>query len=75
MNFIIALACTQMKMTPEEAIHACTINGAAAMELQDCVGSIAKGKRANLIITKPVNSYLPYAFGSNCIERVFIAGE
>jgi imidazolonepropionase len=77
MNFIIALACTQMKMTPEEAIHACTINGAAAMELQECVGSIAKGKLANLIITKPVNSitYLPYAFGSNCIERVFIAGE
>ncbi len=74
MNFILSLACTQMKMTPEEAINACTINGAAAMEMTSILGSIKRGKKARLIITKPVNgiSYLPYAYGSNLIERVVI---
>jgi len=74
MNLILSLACTQMKMTPEEAINACTMNGAIAMELQDILGCISIGKKAKLIITKPISSlaYLPYSFGSNCIERVVI---
>ncbi len=75
MNFILSLACSQMRMTPEEAINACTINGAAAMEVNDSLGSIKIGKKANLIITKPIPSvaYLPYAFGTNLIEKVIIS--
>jgi imidazolonepropionase len=74
MNFILSLACTQMKMTPEEAIHACTLNGAAALELTDTLGSIKIGKKANFIITKPISSYalLPYYYGNNLIEEVVI---
>jgi len=77
MPFITSLACTQLKMTPEEAINACTINGAYAMELQNVCGSITKGKLANLILTKKIPSlaYIPYSFGSNCIERVFVKGK
>ncbi|MFL5789436.1 MAG: imidazolonepropionase [Flavisolibacter sp.] len=77
MNFIISLACIQMRMLPEEAVNAATINGAYAMELQNEVGSITTGKKANLIITKPIPSlaYLPYAFGNNLIERVMLCGE
>jgi len=77
MNFILSLACSQMKMTPEEAINACTINGAAAMEVADQLGSIQIGKKANLIITKPIPSvaYLPYAYGTNLISRVLINGK
>lgn len=77
MNLVIAMSCIQMKMLPEEAINAATINGAYAMELQDEVGSISIGKQANLIFTKPISSiaYLPYAFGSNCIDKVMIKGE
>jgi imidazolonepropionase len=63
-----------MKMTPAEAINAATFNGACAMELQKDYGSIAKGKVANFFITKPMPSiaYLPYSFGSDLIEKVFI---
>lgn len=77
MNFVVALSCIQMRMLPEEAINAATINGAYAMELQDEVGSITKGKKANLILSKPVPSvaYLPYSFGHNLVERVMISGE
>ena len=66
-----------MRLTPEEAINAATINGAYAMGLSDTHGSITKGKVANLIITKPIPSYgfLPYAFGTNCIENVIIKGK
>jgi imidazolonepropionase len=66
-----------MKMTPEEAINAATINGAYAMGVSETHGSITKGKKANIIITQPVASYyqLPYAFGSNLIETVFIEGK
>ena len=72
MPFVLSLACIRLRMTPEEAINAMTINGAAAMELSDKVGSIAKGKLAHLIVTKPVSSlsYLPYSFTENWIERV-----
>ena len=76
MNFVVATACIKMKMTPEEAINAATINGAYAMNLQDKVGSITKGKLANLILTKEINSYhfIPYSFGNHCIDKVFLRG-
>lgn len=77
MNFVVATACIKMKMTPEEAINAATLNGAYAMGLSKTHGSITIGKRANLIITKPLGSYyqLPYAFGSNLIDSVIIEGK
>lgn len=77
MEFILSLACTQMKMTPEEALAAATINGAYAMDLQETHGSITKGKQANLILTKEIPSlaYIPYAFGTSSVDRVFIDGE
>ncbi len=77
MNFVAALSCIQMKMLPEEAINAATINGAYAMELGHKVGSITIGKKANLIFTRPVPSlaYLPYAFGTNLIDKVMIRGQ
>lgn len=77
MNFLLSLACIRMKMLPEEAINAATINAAYAMEVAQEVGSISKGKRANLIITQniPSYTYLPYSFGENCIEEVLINGE
>ena len=77
MNFVVATACIKMKMTPQEAINAATINGAYAMGISETHGSITAGKKANLIITKPIPSYyqLPYAFGSNLIDNVIIEGE
>ena len=77
MNFVVATACIKMKMTPEEAINAATINGAYAMGISETHGSITIGKKANFIITKPISSYyeIPYAFGSNLIESVFIDGN
>ncbi|MBT0812460.1 imidazolonepropionase [Litoribacter ruber] len=74
---MIAMSCIQMKMTPEEAINAATINGAFAMGVEKEMGSITKGKKANLIFTKPIPSlaYLPYAFGSNSIDKVMIKGR
>jgi len=76
MNFVVALSCIQMKMLPEEAVNAATINGAYAMELQKEVGSITVGKKANLIITKEVPSlaYLPYSFGSNLVDKIVLNG-
>ena len=77
MNFVVATACIKMKMTPEEAINAATINGAYAMGISETHGSITIGKKANLIITKPIPSYyqLPYAFGSNLIDTIIIEGQ
>ena len=77
MNLVVATACIKMKMTPEEAINAATLNGAYAMGLSATHGSITVGKKANLIITKPVASFyqLPYAFGSNLIDQVIIEGK
>jgi imidazolonepropionase len=77
MNFVVATACIKMKMTPEEAINAATINGAYAMGLSATHGSITVGKKANLIITKPLNSFyeIPYAFGSNPVEQVILNGQ
>jgi len=77
MNFVVSTACIKMKLTPEEAINAATINGAYAMGIANEYGSITKGKKANLMITKAIPSYnyLPYAFGDNHIEQVIINGE
>lgn len=77
MNNVVSISCIQMKMLPQEAINAATINGAFAMELQEKVGSISIGKKANLIFTKAIPSinYIPYAFGSNLIDNVMINGE
>ena len=77
MSLVIAMACIQMKMLPKEAINAATINGAFAMGLENEVGSIMVGKKANLIFTKqiPALTYLPYSFGSNLIDKVMIKGE
>ena len=77
MNMVVSMSCIQMKMLPEEAINAATINGAYAMEVNDLAGTLAVGKKANLILTKEIPSlaYLPYSFGSNHIERVMISGE
>ncbi|MFC4722005.1 imidazolonepropionase [Geojedonia litorea] len=76
MNFVISTACIKMKMTPEEAINAATINGAYAMGISNLYGSITKGKKANLIITNEIPSYayMPYAFGDNHIDSVIING-
>lgn len=77
MMFVTSLACTQLKMTPNEAINACTINGAYAMEIQKETGSISVGKYADLILTKKIPSleYIPYAFTENCIDQVFVKGN
>ena len=77
MNLVVAMSCIQMKMLPEEAINAATLNGAYAMELGDTLGSITIGKKANLIFTRPIPSlaYLPYAFGSDLVDKVMIRGE
>jgi imidazolonepropionase len=77
MSFVISLACVKMKMSPEEAINAATINGAAAMDLQHTHGSIVVGKVANIFITKPIPSiaYIPYAFGSDHIDTIILKGK
>lgn len=77
MNFVVSTACIKMRMTPEEAINAATLNGAYAMNIADTHGSITRGKKANLIITKEIPSYgyIPYAFGSHLIDHVYINGK
>jgi imidazolonepropionase len=76
MNTVVSMSCIQLKMLPEEAINAATVNGAYAMGLEAELGSIMKGKLANLIFTKPIPSlaYIPYAFGSNLIDQVMVKG-
>jgi len=76
MNFVVATACIKMRMTPEEAFNAATLNGAYAMGLSHSHGSVTIGKQANLIITKPIGSFyeIPYSFGSNLIDTVLIDG-
>jgi imidazolonepropionase len=75
--FLLSLACLKMKLLPEEAITAVTINGACAIELENTHGSISRGKTANLIITKPMRhlAFMPYAFGSDHVEQVIINGK
>lgn len=76
MQLIMSLGCIKMKMVPEEVIHAVTINGAYAMGVESELGTIAKGKKANVIITKeiPTYAFLPYAYGSNKVEQVIVNG-
>jgi imidazolonepropionase len=77
MPFMLSLACIKMRMTPEEAINATTLNTAYAMEINHNHGTIAKGKIANIFITKEIPSYsfIPYAFSSNLIETVILQGQ
>ncbi|MGB0980575.1 MAG: imidazolonepropionase [Winogradskyella sp.] len=77
MNFVVSAACVKLNMTPEEAINAATINGAYAMGISAMYGSITRGKKANLIITKPMKHYneIPYAFAHNPVESVIINGQ
>ena len=77
MNFVVSTACIKMKLTAEEAINAATINGAFAMGISDKVGSVTKGKIANLIVTENISSIneIPYSFGSKKISKVILAGK
>ena len=77
MQLILSLGCIAYKMLPEEAINAVTINGAYAMGLSDELGSIAEGKKANIIITKEIPTYefMPYAYGSNKVETIILGGN
>ena len=77
MKFVLSLACIRMKMTPDEAIHAATLNGACAMGVEADFGSITPGKAANFFLTRPMPSvaYLPYAYTAPLIDRVFLRGE
>ncbi len=77
MAFMLSLACIRMKMTPEEAINAATLNTAYAMELDQTHGSITRGKVSNIFITKKIPSYayIPYAFGADVIEQVILNGK
>lgn len=77
LNFSMSLACIKMKMMPEEAINAVTVNAAYALEMQDSVGSIVRGYKANIIITKPISSYeyIPYTFGNHVVDEVILNGE
>ena len=77
MSFVISLSCIYMKMLPEEAINAATINGAFAMEIEKNYGMISKGYVGNVLITKKIPSlaFLPYSFGSDLIDRVILKGK
>jgi len=78
MNFVVSLACIKMKMLPEEAINAATLNGAAAMELNAEMGSITRGKKANLFVTRPTTpslAFLPYSFGQPQMEKIILNGK
>lgn len=77
MNLVVSLACIKLKMMPNEAINAATMNGAAAMEISSEFGSIAIGKKANIFMTKPMSSlaFLPYSFGQTQAETIILNGE
>jgi imidazolonepropionase len=77
MKFVMALGCIILRLVPEEAINAVTINSAYAMGISDTHGSIAKGKVANVFITKPISTYefMPYAYTTKLVDRVILNGE
>ena len=77
MALVIALACIGMKMMPIEAINAATVNGSFAMEVQDKLGSLSVGKKASLIITKPLSNLniIPYEYGHDFIGSVYLSGN
>lgn len=74
MRFVMALGCIKMRLTPEQAFNACTINAAYAMGVSQSMGSITKGKRASLVVTKPLPSlaFIPYSYQTPYIERIII---
>ena len=76
MNVVVSMSCIQMKMLPEEAINAATLNTAHALELSATHGSITVGKIANVFITHQIPSlaFIPYAFGSNLVDTVILNG-
>ncbi len=76
MAFILSLACINLRMLPEEALNAATLNGAYAMGVNTELGSITVGKKANLIVTSEISSpaFIPYAFGSQLIDKVMLNG-
>lgn len=77
MPLMISLACIKMKMTPEEAINAATVNTAYTLGLSATLGTISMGKIANVFITKPLSSLasIPYSFGSNPVSQVILNGK
>ena len=77
MQLVLSMACIRYRLTPEEALNATTLNTAYAMGVSDQLGTIAVGKRANFFITKPISSleYMPYSFGENKVESVFLNGK
>ncbi len=77
MRMVWALGCIKMRLTPAEALAACTLNGAAAMELGTELGTLAPGRTASFIVTKPVPSlaFIPYAYTTPWLRDVFIAGK
>ena len=77
MQLVLSFACVNYRMTPEEAINATTINSAYAMDVVDRLGSIAVGKKANFFITKQIPTYefMPYAYGNNKVDMMFLNGK
>ena len=77
MPLAVSLACIKMRLLPAEALHAATINGAAAMGMSNHYGSITPGKMANVFITRPIPSiaYLPYSYSEPLIEHVILRGK
>jgi imidazolonepropionase len=77
MQLIWSMGCIKLRMIPEEAFNAVTLNSAYAMGVEEQLGSIARGKLANLVVTKPVPNieYIPYAYGDNKVEMTIINGE
>ena len=77
LSFVYSLACIKQKLTPQQALNALTVNAAFALEVEDTLGSITKGKQASFMITKEIPSlaYIPYSFGENQIDSVVINGK
>jgi imidazolonepropionase len=77
MRFVMAMGCIKMRLTPEQSLNACTINSAYAMGVSEKVGSITIGKKANLIITKPLPSlaFIPYSHQTPIIKQIILNGE
>jgi imidazolonepropionase len=77
MQLVLSMACIVFRLLPEEAVNAVTLNSAYAMGVQDELGTITRGKIANFFITKPIPSieYMPYSYGDNKVEQIFLNGE
>jgi imidazolonepropionase len=77
MQFVLSLACINLRMLPEEALNAATLNSAYAMGVSNELGSITPGKKANLFLSKnlPSLAFLPYSFGSQKVDKVMLNGK